>query len=104
MLTSFKAMDVTPKYARFLKIGNLALNQERTYLIISKFQYTQCIGSRPAKLKPISRGIFSEWYTSFFSYNLISEISQPDYVHVNTCYSVQIMHPNANIDETRYFV
>ena len=35
---------------------------------------------------------------------LLSEISQPDYVHLNTCNNVQIMHPNANIDETRYFV
>ena len=35
---------------------------------------------------------------------LLSEISQPDYVHVYTCNNVQIMHPNANIDETRYFV
>ena len=35
---------------------------------------------------------------------LLSEISQPDYVHVNTCYNVQIMHLNANIDEMRHFV
>ena len=91
-------MDVTLKYAQFLKIRNVALYQERTILIISKFQYTQCIGSRPVKLKPISRGISSEWYT------LLSEISQPDYLHGNTCNNVQIMHPNANIDETRYFV
>ena len=35
---------------------------------------------------------------------LLSEISQPDYVHVNTCSNVQIMHLNAKIDETRYFV
>ena len=35
---------------------------------------------------------------------LFSEISQPEYVHVNTCNNVQIMHSNANIDETRYFV
>ena len=97
-------MDVTLKYAWFLKIGNVALYQERTILIVSRFQYTQCIGSRPAKLKPISRGISSEWYTIFVSYNLLSEISQPDYVHVNTCNNVQIMHPNDNIDETRYFV
>ena len=39
-----------------------------------------------------------------FPINLLSEISQPDYVHVNTCNNVQIMHPDANIDETRYFV
>ena len=70
-LTSFKAMDVTLKYARFLKIENVALYQERTILIASKFQYTQCIGSRPVKLKPISRGISSEWYTIFVSYNFI---------------------------------
>ena len=35
---------------------------------------------------------------------LLSEISQPEHVLVNTCNNVQIMHPNANIDETRYFV
>ena len=70
-LTSFKAMDVTLKYARFLKIKNVALYQERTILIVLKFQYTQCIGSRPVKLKPISRGISSEWYTIFVSYNFI---------------------------------
>ena len=52
-LTSFKAIDVTLKYARFLKIGNVALYQESTILIISKFHYTQCIGNRPVKLKPI---------------------------------------------------
>ena len=39
-LTSFKAMDVTLKYERFLKIGNVAFYQERTILIVSKFQYT----------------------------------------------------------------
>ena len=41
-----------------------------------------------------------------FSFPIIlpSEISQPDYVHVNTCNNVQIMHLNANTDETRYFV
>ena len=102
-LMSFKATDVTLKYARFLKIGNVALYQERTILIVSKFQYTQCIGSRPVKLKPISRGISSEWYTIFVSIILSSEFSQPVYVDVNTCNNVQIMHSNANIDETRYF-
>ena len=49
-LTSFKGMDVTLKYAWLLKIGNVALCQERTILIVSKFQYTKCIGSRPIKL------------------------------------------------------
>ena len=99
-LTSFKAMDVTLNYARFLKIKNIALYQKRTILIVSQFQYTQCMGSRPVKLKPISRGISSEWYTIFVSYNLSSEISQPNYVHVNTFDNVQILHPNANIDES----
>ena len=37
-LTSFKAMDVTLKYARFLKIRNVALYKERIILIVSKFQ------------------------------------------------------------------
>ena len=97
-------MDVTLKYAPFLKIGNVDFYQERTILIVSKFQYTQCIDSRPVKLNPISRGISSEWYTIFVPIILLSEISQPDYVHLNTCNNVQIMHPNANIDETRYFV
>ena len=73
-------------------------------LIVSKFQYTQCIGTRPAKLKPISRGISSEWYTISFPIILSSKISQQDYVHVNTCNNVQKLHLNANIDETRYFV
>ena len=80
---SFNAMDEILKYAWFLKIGNVALYQERAILIVSKSQYTQCIGSRPVKLKPISRGISSEWYTIFVSYNMLSEISQTEYVHVN---------------------
>ena len=71
MLTSFKAMDLTLKYVQFLKIGNVALNQERTILIVSKFQYTQCIGSRPVKLKPISRGISSKWNIVLVSYYFI---------------------------------
>ena len=68
-----------------------------------KFQYTQCIGCRPVKLKAIPRGISFEWYTIFVSHNFLSESSQPDVVHVNTCNNVQIMHPNANIqfDKTR---
>ena len=97
-------MDVSLKYERLLEIGKVALYQERTILIVSKFQYTQCIGSRPAKLKPIPRGISSKWYTISFPIILLSEISQPDYVLVDTCNNVQIMHLDANIDETRYFV
>ena len=46
-LTSFKAMGVTLKYARFLKIENVALYRERAILIVLKFQYRQCICSRP---------------------------------------------------------
>ena len=53
-LTSFKAMNVILKCARFLKFGILALYQERTVLIVSKFQYSQCIGSRTVKLKQLS--------------------------------------------------
>ena len=49
-LTSFKAMDVTLKYAWFLKIGTVALYQEKTISIVSEFQYTQCIGIRPVIL------------------------------------------------------
>ena len=97
-------MEVTLKYARFLKSKNVALYQDRTIFIVSKFQYSQCIGSRPVKLKPISRGISSEWYTISFPIISLSEIIQPDYVHVNTFNNVQIMHPNANIDETWCFV
>ena len=94
MLTLFKAMNLTLKYTRFLKFGNVALYEERTTLIVSKIQYTQCLGSRPFKLKPISSGISSESYTISVSYNILSEISQPDNVHVNTCNNVQIMHLN----------
>ena len=97
-------MDATLKYARFLKIGNEALYEERTILILSKFQYTQCKGSKSAKLKPISLGIHLSVIPFSFPIIVLSEISQPDYVHVNTCNNVQMMHPNANIDETRYFV
>ena len=55
----------------FLKMGNVALYQEMAILIVSKFRYTQCIGSRPVKLKPVSRSISSEWYTIFVSCNFI---------------------------------
>ena len=87
-----------------LKIGILALYQESTILIISKFQYTQRIGSRQVKLKPISRGISYVRYTFSVSYNLSSEIGRPIYLHVNIRNNVQKMHTNANIDEKRYFV
>ena len=40
----------------------------------------------------------------FFPIMLLSGISQPDYVHLNTCNNVQIMHPNAKIYKTRFFV
>ena len=70
--------------------------------IVTKFQYTQCIGSRSVKLKPIPSHLSGIPFS--FPIILLSEISHPDFVHVNTCNNVQIMHPNANIDETRYFV
>ena len=66
-LISFKIRDVTLKYERFLKIAILAFDQERTIFIALKFEYAQCIGGRPFKLIPISRGISSEWYASFVS-------------------------------------
>ena len=98
-------MDVTLKCARFSKIGNLALYQERTLLIVSKFQYTQCTGSRPVKLLPIYILVSHLSGIPFsFPIILLSEISQPEYVRVNTCNNVQIMNPNANTDEMRYFV
>ena len=97
-------MNVTLKHARFSNIGNVALNQERTILIVSKFQYTQCTGSRPAKLKPISRVSHLSGIPFSFPIILLSKIRQPDYVLVNTCNNVQMMHPNANIDEMQYCV
>ena len=97
-------MDVTLKYAGFLKIGIVALNQESTILITSKFLSTQCIGNRPVKLKPNLGVSHLSGIRFLFPIILLSEISQPYYVHVNTFNNVQIMHPNANIDETRYFV
>ena len=81
-LPSFKAMEVTLKYAWFLKIGNVALYQERTILIVSKFQYTQCISSRPVKLHQYLGVSHLSGIPFSFPIILLSEISQPDYVHV----------------------
>ena len=103
-LTSFKAMYITLKCARFLKIGNVALYQERTILIVSKFQYTQCKGRRQWNWNQYLGVSHLSGIQFSFPIILLSEISQSDYVHLNTCKNVQIMHPNANIDETRYFV
>ena len=60
-LTSVKTGGVTLKLAWLLKIGILALDQERIIFIVSKFKYAQCTDSRPVKLKTISMGISSEW-------------------------------------------
>ena len=51
----FKTKGSTLKYA------SVALDQERTLssFIVSKFEYAQCIGGRPVKLKTISRGLCS---------------------------------------------
>ena len=68
---SFKAKEVTLKYARLLKISILVLCQERTIFIVLEFEYTTCIGSSPVKLKSITRGISSEWYAIIVSYNFI---------------------------------
>ena len=65
-LTSFKAMNITLKYA-----GSWI---SPFWLCIRKWQFwlnTKCIGSRTVKLKQISRGMSSEWYTFFVSYNCI---------------------------------
>ena len=67
MLTSFKAMDATLKYAQFLDIG-IPGKDNFDYIEV---QYTQCIGSRPVRPKSISRGISFDWYTIFVSYNFI---------------------------------
>ena len=97
-------MDVTLEYARFLKIGNVALYQERTILIISKFQYTQCMAADQLNLNQYLGVPHLSGIPFSFPIILLSEISQPDHVQVNTCNNVQIMHPNANIDEMWYFV
>ena len=82
----------------------MALYQERTILIVTKLQYAQCIGSRPVKLKPIPRVSYLSGIPFPFPIILLSGISQPDYLHVNTCNNVQLMHLNVNIDEMWYFV
>ena len=68
-LMSFKTKDVILKYVLFLKIGTLALDQERAIFIVLKFEYVQYICDRPDQLKPISRSISSEWYAVFMSQN-----------------------------------
>ena len=53
-MTSFKARGEALKYARLLKIGILALDQPgKGNFIVSKFEYSMCIGSRPFILKTI---------------------------------------------------
>ena len=79
----------------------MALYQKRTILIVSQFQYTQCISSKPVKLNQYLGVSHLSGIPFSFPIILSSEISQPDYVHVNTCNNAQIMHLNANIDETR---
>ena len=41
--------------------------------IVSKFEYSKCIGSRPVILKIITMEIPSEWFLYFYG---------PDYLHV----------------------
>ena len=66
-LTSFKTRYVTLNMHCSWKSAFLSLDQERRIYIVSKLEYAQCIGGRPIKLIPISRGISSEWYASFVS-------------------------------------
>ena len=54
-LKSFKARDVTLKYAWLLNIGILALDQERTVFVVSKFEYAQCKERRPIKFRDLIR-------------------------------------------------
>ena len=46
-LTPFKTKGSTLKYARFFKIGGYGSSS----VIVSKFEYAQCTGGRPVKLK-----------------------------------------------------
>ena len=73
--------DVTLKYARLLKIGIWALRQEMTPFIVSKFENTTCIGSRPVKLKTVPKGILSHLSGMPLSFSkiVLFEIGQPDY-------------------------
>ena len=52
-LTPFKTKGSTLKYARNDSLKWVALDQERTSssVIVSKFEYAQCTGGRPVKLK-----------------------------------------------------
>ena len=52
-LMSFKARDVTLKYARLLNIGILALDQKRTIFVVLKFEYAQCKDMRPVKYRDL---------------------------------------------------
>ena len=71
-LTSFKTRDVTLKYARFLKIGILALDQKKT--ICMEVWIRAVDSGRPVKLKPISRGISSFRFLQFYIQKLDSQI------------------------------
>ena len=51
---SFKTKDAALKYAWFLKIGIVALDQESIIFIISMFEYTQCKCDRPFESRGIS--------------------------------------------------
>lgn len=48
-----------------MNVKILVLGQERTYLIVSKFENTQYLGCWPVQLKNIFRGFLSDWYFSF---------------------------------------
>ena len=65
----------------------MALDQERTLsiFIVSKFEYAQCIGGRPVKLKTISRGVCRFRFLWFHSLKFMS-------IHFT-------MSKNANIGE-----
>ena len=91
-LTSFKARDVTLKYAWFLIICILALDRERAVFIVWTFEYAQCVGGSPVQLKPISRVI--SWYAVFVSYKYMVWI-----IYMSIRVTMSKMHKNANIGE-----
>ena len=103
-LTSFKAMDVTLKHARFMKIGNVAFTKKGQFWLYLSFNTHSAEAADQLNWNQYLEVSHLSGIPFSFPIILLSEISQPDYVHVNTCNNVQIMHPNANIDETRYFV
>ena len=80
-------------------LKSAALDQERTSFffikcIVSAFEYAQSICGRPVKLKPISRGISSEWFAVFVSCDFLVYNWPVIYMSIRFT-----MSENANIGE-----